>query len=300
MNKHTFKLGNTGFTLDIPKTAEEADPAMIGRRRRLTVSIPHHTEPNDNYTVSVELFSPILGRGPAFNWDWCESRVGGHTVRDVRTVEHALYATYNVGLQKNEVVLENKYLLCGGASLCYLAGTYQHNHRLRSTQYVNEGSIAVSPHKALIPIFEIADLRELRERGAEIITDDCYVINRGQMYRVNSNKIMDFYAHYMVKGEFQTTFLTCLRLIARKKFSAHELRRSTCEKVVAFLGHRGELINIRLSNKDAWRWCAKSTVGKNIFFFNYKGTQYVYTAQFEVNMSAEAAMIIHENPDSYR
>ena len=279
-------LGNTGFSFDIPKSAEEADPVQPGKKKSYKGWI------EDNY-VSFDVFYPVLGRGPAFSWDWVEEKEGGYTREDAIFAEDGLYSLHNDGLLEDVTEELLGFQLCRDTSLRYLVGTTSHSDKFSTVSYANNGSQARVGNKRLVPIFAIDSLMELRKHGSRIITNDCYVLNHGHMYRVCQSEIMEHHAHYLKKGKFRISFLKALRFVSRKKFEAHALRRSSCPGLCTFKDHHDQTITVRRASSNSWMWNDNRALGTNTYFFFHGGVNYTYVASVEATATARETLVRH-------
>ena len=279
---NAMKLGNTGFSIELTQNEDDINPCQVGKSR-----IEYKTV--DHTPVKVEVYYPMVGRGPSFTWEWADTPERSHTVEEAGDMEDCLFSIYDEGVYMRGVEEGGGLILAAGKSLAYLSGTFMNGDEVKSTEFYLDGSFAYGYRAGELPVFTVDSIDTLKECGLYVLNSNCVIEHNGVHYLVTHNEYSGHRIEATSRRKVNEAFYRALIKMGDKCHMRSLNVLSPVKYATDFKGVNDEDIIVyecehvfaRLS-RDTYRGPTRT--------FAYNGCWYMYISGLEFDESAIEAL----------
>ena len=276
-------LGNTGISFDIPENEDDINPCQVGKHKVDYMAIDHEN-------IRVEVYYPITGRGPCFNWEWADKINMSHTTEEAGIVEEYLFETYNKGVYERGIEEGGGLIIAAGKCLAYLTGTFMNGDIVKSTEIYFEGSFAYGYRAGELPVFTIDSQETLINHGKDILKDNCIIEFNNVRYLITHDKFTGHNIDATSRRADNESFYRELRRIADNKHISGAALKSPMKYATDFKGVNDEDIVV-YECEDIYTWQRLSAAAiPPMRTFIYNGIGYIYRSVLEMSESAKEAL----------
>lgn len=271
----TNSINVGGVSIPLITNYNEINPCQFGRGvdKRGTI--------DSKYSLTVH--SPMVDRGPSFSWIWNEYRP--HTVKEAVAVEKKLFSEYNVGVYTRADEHTGGSRFVSGPATSWLAGSVKTGKSIRKVNHYYNGSNTYVQSITDKPWFIIDDVADLHIYGFDIIRDICMVEHKGTKFFIFHDQFAGPIVRVIGSEKRCALFHDILLNMLRERWMNNTRLLNSIQYATDFIGMYNEVVPV-FECRDADWMKDKSNMLSKLKHFSYKGVDYVYEADVEVNETA--------------